>query len=128
MPITDLALITVTGKYLNLDGSPASGSVSFATTTTIINQTANEIVVPQTFTANLNGLGELSLTLPATDDPDLEPTGWTYTVTENIGLRPRTYDIEVPHNTPGGTLDLADAMPVPSSAGVSYPTIDGGTP
>ena len=128
MPITGLSLITVTAKYLTLAGTPATGTVAFTASTTIVNTAANEIVVPHTFTATLDGAGEISVELPATDDPDLSPTGWTYEVTENVGPRPRAYSIEVPYNTPGATLDLADVVPVSASAGVSYPTVDGGTP
>lgn len=114
MPFTRLDLITVTGKYILLNGSPAAGTVSFAASQTLIDSVANEIVVPVAITAVLGVDGTVSVVLPATDDPDLAPTGWAYTVTENIlGARvQRTYMIQLSVSLPGDTVDLADLVPV----------------
>jgi hypothetical protein len=65
--------------------------------------------------------GYFQLQLPATDDPDINPVGWTYAVTEPTG---RTYNIVVPHDTellesPGDpldgeqVLDLISVVPIP---------------
>ena len=55
------------------------------------------------------------VTLVATDDPDLNPTGWTYLVTvKGTGVPSMSWSITVPE---GSTQDLATAIPVPSSPG-----------
>jgi hypothetical protein len=80
------------------------------------------ILGPQRFTATPNGAdGYFAVQLPATDDPQINPSGWTYQVTEPTG---RTYNITVPYNTPtltapGDPLDgqqvieLANVVPNP---------------
>jgi len=123
MPFSNLDLITVTGHYLLLNGTNAAGSVTFTSSTVLTDTVANEIIEPVPFTASLVG-GAFSIQLPATDDPDLNPNvGVTYLVTENItGTTGRPpYSIEVPWNSPGGTLDLADVAPaVPGPEVFSY--------
>lgn len=120
MPITGLQLITVTGTYLKLDGTPANGKVTFTPKTVLINTDADEIVYPVPFTVNLDGTGSFSVVLPATNDPDLTPIGWTYTVVEDINgsSQSRTFDIQIPYDTPGFTIDMADIFPaVPGEVG-----------
>lgn len=129
MPITDLQLITVTGKYVNLDGSPASGSVEFVASTVLVNKQANERIFPITFTAILAG-GAFSVALPSTNDPDILPTGWFYTVSERIigsNVSRVTYDIQLAYNLAGLTVDLADIVPVSTVTEVSN-ALDGGSP
>lgn len=78
------------------------------------------IIVPETIRANLDGNGQINILIPATNDPDLNVTGWTYTVTEHMDNGRGPYQIEVPYTV--GSLDLATvpfATPnpsVPSSA------------
>jgi hypothetical protein len=117
MPITGLQLITVTGKYLNLsDGSPANGKVEFTPTTVLRNTVANEIIYPFPIVANLSGSGTFSIQLPATDDPDITPQGWLYSVTEKITEKitgssiNRTFTMAVPYDSPSNALDMADVI------------------
>lgn len=114
MTFSNLNLITVTGKFLLLSGSAASGTVSFTPNAVLTDTVANEIVEPTPFTATLNGTGQISIVLPATNDPDLTPIGWTYKVQENIvgSIINRSYSITVPFNAAGATIDLADITPV----------------
>jgi hypothetical protein len=66
-------------------------------------------IVPKTITAVLDGTGQLNVSLPATNDPDLSVTGWAYLVTEHLdngGGRP-PFLLEVPYTA--GTLDLVSA-------------------
>jgi hypothetical protein len=121
MPITGLTLITVTAKYLKLDGTAASGKVTFQASTVLKNTSANEIIYPVDFTVTLNGSGVLSVVLPSTDDPDIDPQGWFYTVTEDITGSDvsLTYTISLPFDLAGSTVDLADIVhedPPPSES------------
>lgn len=73
------------------------------------------IIVPDVIRANLDGNGQISVQLPSTNDPDLNVTGWTYTVTEHMDNGRGPYEIEVPYSVT--TLDLATvphATPNPS--------------
>jgi hypothetical protein len=66
-------------------------------------------------TASLNA-GQLSIPLPATDDPMTATPGFVYLVIEPSGAQ---YLIAVPVASPGGTLDLASAPHLlPTSAQV----------
>lgn len=79
------------------------------------------IIVPDTIRANLDGNGQISVALPATNDPDLSVTGWTYTVTEHMDNGRGPYEIEVPYTVT--SLDLATipvATPNPSVTSASF--------
>lgn len=61
--------------------------------------------------------GNLSMTVPATNDADLNPLDFTYLVTytfPGLGLNPRSFFIEVPE---GGTVNLPTVNPVQQSNG-----------
>lgn len=106
--------ITVTGSYKKADGTTAaSGNVTFLATNTMTDSSNNNIVAPTLVTGTLNNSGAISVTLTATDDTTTQPTGTTYEVTENIDEAGQNkYNIEVPYNSSGSTLDLADITPV----------------
>ena len=105
--------IAVTGTYLQADNStPATGNVSFIAATAMTDAANDQIVAPTFVTATLNGSGAFSINLTATNDTTTSPSGVTYEVTENIDLAGQNkYNIEVPYNSPGLTLDLADITP-----------------
>ena len=57
------------------------------------------------------------VTLVATDDPDLNLTGWTYLVTvKGTGIPSMSWSITVPE---GSTQDLSTAIPVPANPGTA---------
>ena len=105
--------ITVTGTYKQSDGTTAaSGNVTFLAATTMTDSSNNQIVAPTLVTGTLNGSGTFSVSLTATNDSTTQPTGVTYEVTENIdGAGQNKYNIEIPYNSPGAALDLADVTP-----------------
>lgn len=124
MPFVDLNTIVVTGTYLSFDATPGWGTVTFESPTnfaSLLDPTGIQIVVPTKTVAKLDENGHISVVLPATDDPDLTPQGWTFTVTEDIddtdGHHRNVYQIEVPWDTPGGTFDLSSAPHVGASGG-----------
>lgn len=114
MPFADLNVITVTGTYLDFDGAPYRGWVWFdqpADLGALLDPGGNQIITPSRVRARLDSNGHISVRLPATDDPDITPTGWLYTVTETLigadGTRPNVYELPVPFDSPGGTFDLS---------------------
>lgn len=118
MPFTDLRVIRVTGTYLLFDGSFASGQVQFdapASLKGLQDALGNQIIVPESITVQLDGVGHIAVNLPASNDPLVTPTGFTYHVTEtihNTAHTPREYDVVIPYDAPSLTIDLADLVPV----------------
>lgn len=106
MPLVNLNTLTVTGTYVDLDGQPVAGTVTFMPSAVLQDPAANQIILPKLITVTLDVNGSFTVQLPATDDPDITPS-FTYTVTEQVPGG-RTYTFALPINTPGGVLDLAD--------------------
>jgi hypothetical protein len=109
--------ITVThGPILNLDGSYGSGTVAFRLSTRITNgvQTYTPVVPVH---ATVSPEGMLSQVLPANNDPATLPAGSFYIVTFFLNgssgqtLSGDEYEITVPYNAPGGTVDLGTLLP-----------------
>lgn len=122
MAFQNLDIITLTGRFLSLsDASPMEGTILFTGTSYLYDDEGNEIIVPDTIIATLDGNGEISVELPATDDPDITPQGWYYVVSENFtGIKNRApYGIVVPYDALGGTVDIADLAPVAVPGAVS---------
>lgn len=112
-----MSLVTIQGRFILLDGTPMVGSVSFAPSVAVIlNRDADVIISGAVFTAELDATGFFQISIPATDDENLDPTLFTYRVQEPTG---RTYSISVPENVAGGVIDLIDVQPVPGSPGQS---------
>jgi hypothetical protein len=111
MPITGTTFVTVKGQYYLQSGSVAAGKITFRLSNFMQDATHNEIIAPITMSVDLNAAGYFEISLPATDDPDSNPTGTTYRVTEKItGSEDRQYDIILPHNV--AELWLPDVVPV----------------
>lgn len=115
MPLPgNLTTVTVTGKYLDASGAPVRGSVTFTLDTPLLNAGASTVIIETDYTVALDAQGAFSVALPATNDPDVDPNGWTWTLTPNFdGADPLTFAL--PTNL-GPTVDitvLAPALPNP---------------
>lgn len=117
--VHDLNYITVHGKYESYLGTPLSGSVSFTPSTVLLDLNADVIMMPVTFTATLDSAGFFSIDLPATDDPDITPTNWSYAVQENVPSG-RRYNIQVPYTSSGGAISLLALAPESIAASPSF--------
>ncbi|PWU50660.1 hypothetical protein DLJ47_23525 [Micromonospora sp. S4605] len=104
---TEHGTVQIRGRYVNLDGTPAQGSVTFTGNVAAVATASQSMVVPSTITANLDADGAFTVSLLATDDPDLRPNGWTYTVKENF-TGGRTYDISVPISAKSTGVNLCE--------------------
>lgn len=113
-----LPTVTVTGKFLNPDGTAAAGSISFTLAVPMTDAADNVIVPAGTVTARLDHLGAFSVSLVPSNGAGLAPTPVAYTVREAFGPG-RTYYITVP-STPS-TSNLADLAP--ASAAPTPPTV-----
>ena len=105
-----LTTVTVSGTYINFEGTPIEGQIRFSTTDVLRNGTDDQLVAPTTVVVPLVN-GSFSVTLPATNDPDIFPNPFVYTVEESFS-NGRVYTITLPY-TSSGTLDLADLSPGP---------------
>lgn len=126
MPLpASLATKTLHGKYTNVDGTPAIGAVTFTTDPYTLRAQGDDTIIPiSNRLANLDVDGEFTLTdFASTNDPDVAPTGWVWTVQEVIvGAPLRTYQISIPYDA-ASTLELADLIPaVPAPAMGDYVT------
>jgi hypothetical protein len=116
MPLpNDYNTVTVTGRYTYLNGEPAVGSVRFTGKGVAVSAETETVILPGTVVATLVN-GEFSIELPATNDPDIQPNGWTYSVEERFSNGGgRKYEIDVPYDAL--RIDLSTVAPVPSSPG-----------
>jgi hypothetical protein len=105
-----LTTVTITGNYVDYEGTAIQGQVRFTLGEVLRNGTDDQMVAPSSIVVALTN-GAFSVTLPATNDPDIVPTTFTYTVEESF-IGGRTYTISVPYDTVG-SLDLADLSPTP---------------
>lgn len=129
MPLpVNVSTCTITGKFVNADGTPTVGTVVFVPTPLVILDVA---AIPPTtimgtpISVELDGTGAIPVgfTIPATDDPDLDPVGWTYRVIfSSAYYKPEDFFM----NAPGGTtVDLTGVLPIPESPGVPGNIPDG---
>jgi hypothetical protein len=129
MPLpSDFDTVTVTGRYIDLAGNALAGTVTFTSSTTVVDASVPVTIVPVPIVATLDSNGAFSIALPATDDPDIAPNGYTYKVEERFGGKLlRTYSIQVPYDTVGN-IDLSTVAPVqPVAASVQLLPLSGGT-
>lgn len=114
-------LVNVTGNYIGKNGVPCVGSVTFSSPQLVLR---SGTIVPAADIVFTLVNGAFSGQIPATDDPNANPVGWVYTVTENVPGGRQGYQIVAPHS--GGTIDLSTVipvtMPMPPTFGFPYVT------
>jgi len=106
----------IQGTYIDFLARPVSGKLILKPAPSVLlNPTAKKILVSLDLEFNLDNNGSVDFIIPATNDTDLNPAGWTYTVIETfVGVMGRTYPIEAPV---GATVNLVDVAPVIASTG-----------
>lgn len=125
MPLpANITQITVTGKYLDIFGLPIIGKVSFSIAPVLIDASAKVVIIPRTVTVPLDNSGAFTAQLPATNDPDVSPTGYTIQVVEEFeGGGGRSFSITLPESIPQPVdiTSFGTGTP-PSGGGVTYAT------
>lgn len=115
--------VRVTAEYNGPDGRALKGTVTF-TGPPLLTFPESNLFIAGPVVATLNELGQivdadgnLGVRLPATDSPDMNPSGWTYTVKENLTgvVGARTYSMVLPADTANNVVDLADVAPADPS-------------
>jgi hypothetical protein len=107
----NLTTVTLTGSYVDFEGTAVEGQVRFSIGEVLRNGTDDQMVAPSSVVVPLSS-GSFSVSLPATNDPDVVPNPFVYTVEESFP-NGRTYEISIPYTT-SGSLDLADISPDPT--------------
>ncbi|MFF7146037.1 hypothetical protein ACFZB5_33390 [Streptomyces nodosus] len=111
MPLPDgIPTVQVTGRYLTPDGRPLSGRVVWRAPLLTF-PAPYDVILGAPVYASLDAQGRFEVLLPATDAPDMNPSGWSYTVAEQLDGIPagRSYQVLLPADTP--QVDIADIAP-----------------
>ncbi|MET9959322.1 SGNH/GDSL hydrolase family protein [Streptomyces sp. NPDC006326] len=116
-----IATVTLNGRYVRPDGTPLVGTVTF-TAPALLTLSGADTIAAGSVTVTLDPSGQFSVVLIATDNPNSQPTGWLYSVTERFkDVSSRTYSINLPQGTPA--VNLADIAPADPSMGTYYPVV-----
>lgn len=114
---TDWQASRLTAKFVDTGGRPIAGkdliftpSVKFWTSAST---DSTIIAVPLTVTTAADG--SIDVLLPATDDPDIQPTGWTWNIVEEFGPK-RSYSIAAPA---GVVQDLSRVVGIDPATGTT---------
>lgn len=128
MALSDIVtMVTVTvDTILDFNDEPVTGRVTFSpSVTTLASPSDSAMVIPRLKSATLDAQGGFSVTVPATNQPDVSPTDWYYTVTLQIpGRSDRVmYLASVPYDSPGGVYDATGDLAYETPEGLaSYVT------
>jgi hypothetical protein len=117
----NLTTVTITGSYVDFEGTPIEGQVRFSISEVLRNGTDDQMVAPSSVVVPLSS-GSFSVSIPATNDPDVVPNPFEYTVEESFP-NGRTYQISIPYTT-SGSLDLADLSPDPALSETFVAAVD----
>lgn len=103
----NISLVTVTGEYVDYLGNPIAGQILFRVPKALRNAAADQILIPSVLYVDLDGSGQFSATLPATDDVDFHEE-FLYTITEGFSGG-RTWQVALPASP--STVDISDLVP-----------------
>jgi hypothetical protein len=112
-------MVTITGTLVHAtDGTPHQGAGYIAPTTPVLLDIGGDLVMLGGHTFALDEAGSFTVEVPATDEPGLTPTDFTYRVT----IQPTGWatPLDVVFSAPQASdpLDLSDVVPVAISGGV----------
>lgn len=107
----NITTITVTGAFASPSGAAASGTVSFAPTSTLTDQAGQVILTAQPVVETLTA-GAFSVVLPCTDNTAIRPTPFEYLITISVPYATvEPYAVSLP-STLGATVDLSALYPL----------------
>lgn len=118
-----LSTCIVTGTYVDLLGNPVSGSINFTPQTILKETTANVIIIPVVIQKTFDANGSFTVTLPVSNDTDVAPQPFIYTVEENF-TSGRIFQLSLPLSVAGTTQNLADLLPAILTTQSGYVTTD----
>lgn len=93
--------VLLTAGFTNPDGSPASGWLEFNLSSNLVDAGNGIIITAEPFRMKLDANGRVAVPLYSTDQHNITPVGWHWTVTEMIdGWDQRTISFTTPMSTP----------------------------
>jgi hypothetical protein len=126
MPLPgNVSTLVVIGTFLTPEGNPSTGTITFTPSRWLTNSGANVALPNSGVTKTLGTAGNFTVTLPVTDDGDLQPANWYYTVSEVVDGVSQSYALLLPGTAgSGGTVFLADLAPA-AELGPEYASLRG---
>jgi len=126
MPLPgNVSTLVVIGTFLTPEGNPSTGTITFTPSRWLTNSGANVALPNSGVTKTLGTAGNFTVTLPVTDDGDLQPANWFYTVSEVVDGVSQSYSLLLPGTAgSGGTVYLADLAPA-GELGPEYASLRG---
>jgi hypothetical protein len=126
MPLPgNVSTLVVLGTFLTPEGNPSTGTITFTPSRWLTNSGANVALPNSGVTKTLGTAGNFTVTLPVTDDGDLQPANWYYTVSEVVDGVSQSYALLLPGTAgSGGTVYLADLAPA-GELGPEYASLRG---
>jgi hypothetical protein len=112
--------ITVVGPMYDLNGDPEQGQVVFSSQTLVRNPTTGDAMGPGAIRSSFDAQGNISVVLPATNDPAWSPVGWTYHLDARLSGGLISYDVVIPYDAPGGEIELAELLPTTAGGELLY--------
>jgi hypothetical protein len=120
-----VSTLVVIGTFLTPEGNPSTGTITFTPSRWLTNSGANVALPNSGVTKTLGTAGDFQVTLPITDDGDLQPANWYYTVSEVVDGVSQSYSLLLPGTAgSGGTAYLADLAPA-AELGPEYASLRG---
>jgi hypothetical protein len=121
----NVTTLVVLGTFLTPEGNPSTGTITFTPSRWLTNSGADVAIPNSSVTKTLGTAGDFQVTLPVTDDADLQPANWFYTVSEVVDGVSQSYAILLPGTAgTGGTVYLADIAPA-AELGPEYASLRG---
>lgn len=120
---SSLTIITLPGTIVSPDEdqTPGQGVITFHMPYALYDPADDVTVAPQPLSAPVVN-GNFSIELPATNDPDISPSGWTYHVVVNTDAWKIAYDIELPYTSaPGIRFEDIPAAVTPTTVATYSP-------
>ncbi|RMB83639.1 collagen-like protein [Streptomyces shenzhenensis] len=104
-----IPVVRVTGRFLTPAGKPLTGQVVFRSPMLVFSDF--DVILGGPVTVQLDAQGAFAVTLPATDAPGMNPSGWAYSIAEQLAgvTMNRVYQVLLPAETPH--VDIADIAP-----------------
>lgn len=125
----NLTTVPIRWTGVMLDGTPASGFlVITCAATRLTDAGAHTAVLPSPLVIPVANGTAAAFSLIATDEPDINPSGFTYSVREVMADGSgQTYAFSVPAASAGAGIDLPDVAPVGTSSGTAAAYLPGDT-
>lgn len=117
----DIHLVTVTGTILHPDATPATGTVVFQMPYPLKDTTGHVVVgnTPPIIATLVSGA--FSVSLPATDQAQINPINWAYLITVATDAAQYVFQAQLPTSPSSTTLDALIPLVTPPTPGVYVP-------